>query len=117
MLAAAAWLAAIGVVLGIAAGVVQTAAGDVIPEWTGDKNDWVLLGLATIGLSIVAAVCLWQVRRARSTWAYACLVVIYLAAVVVCFTTVGRLWYLPGPLLLLALVLQVAADGTQRRER
>jgi len=109
MAAAAWWLAAIGVVLGIAAGVVQLAAGDVIPEWTGDKNDWVLLGLATIGLSIVAAVCLWQMRRARLPWLHACLIVVYLAAVIVCFTTVGRLWFLPGPLLLAALVLQVGA--------
>jgi hypothetical protein len=105
------WLAAVGAVLGVAAGVVQLVAGDVMPEWTGDKNDWVLLGLATIGLSLVAAVCFWYLRRpGLPLWGRVALVVVYVAAVIVCFTTVGRLWYLPGPMLLLALVLELRLD-------
>jgi hypothetical protein len=107
------WLVRVGAALGVVAGVVQSAVGNVIPEWTGDKNDSVQLGLATIGLSIVAAVCFWQLRRDLPSWARSVLMPVFLAAVIVCFTTVGRLWYVPGPLMLAAFVLQFA--GVWRR--
>jgi hypothetical protein len=106
---AAWWLTGTGAVLGVAAGVVQLAAGNAIPEWTGDKNDTVQLGLATVGLSLVAAVCFWYLaRRHLPPWGRLALVVIYMAAVIVCFTTVGRLWYVPGPLMLSGLVLRLS---------
>ena len=98
--------------------MVQLVAGDVIPEWTGDKNDWVLLGLATIGLSLVAAVCFWYLRRrGLPLWGRVALVLVYLAAVIVCFTTVGRLWYVPGPVLLAALVLELTSRAGPARHR
>ena len=100
-----------GGALGVVAGLVQALAGDVIPEWTGDKNDTVQLGLATIGLSLVAVACFWRLSRgAAGLWLRALLAAAFLAAVIVCFTTVGRLWYVPGPLMLVAFVLHVSAS-------
>jgi hypothetical protein len=104
-----------GAALGIAAGFVQLFAGRVIPEWTGNKADTVGLGLATIALTIVAAVCLWQIQRSPGRWSRWVPAVAGIAAVAVCFTTVGRLWYLPGPLLIAALVLALFAEPTAPR--
>jgi hypothetical protein len=91
-----------GVLLGVFAGIVQLAYGSSIPAWTGDKNDTVGLGLVTIGLSLVAGVALWRLLRPPRLWGQIICAVTALACAVVCFTTVGRLWYLPGPLLVLA---------------
>jgi hypothetical protein len=102
---AAAALAGAGVLLGICAGLVQLLLGSSIPEWTGNKMDPTGLGLTTIVLSLVAAVALWQLRRPLPTWARAACVLAGVACAAVCFSTVGRLWYVPGPLLLAATVL------------
>lgn len=56
-------LGALGAVLGVAAGFVQLLAGDPIPDWTGNKNDTVELGLATIALSVIAGICIWESSR------------------------------------------------------
>ncbi len=93
-----------GVLLGVCAGIVQLTYGSSIPAWTGDKNDTVALGLATIGLSLVAGVALWRLLRAPRLWEQIICAVVALVCAVVCFTTVGRLWYLPGPLLIVATV-------------
>ena len=100
-------LGAVGALLGVAAGVVQLAAGSSIPDWTGNKNDTSGLGLATIMLSIVAGIALWQLARVRRLSFRVAYALMGIAAVVICFTTVGRLWYVPGPLLLLAFVLSL----------
>jgi hypothetical protein len=103
--------------LGVCAGLAQLFLGSSIPQWTGDKMDPAGLGLTTIVLSLVAAVALWQLRRPLPVWARVACVLVSVACAAVCFSTVGRLWYVPGPLLLLATLLAVAtaprAAGTE----
>jgi len=101
-----------GAFLGVCAGVVQLAYGSSIPDWTGDKMDTTGLGLATIGLSIVAGVAIWRLLRTIDLRWRAGLACVALACAIVCFTTVGRLWYVPGPLLILSTML-----GFSRRRR
>ncbi len=101
-----------GVALGVAAGLIQLLAGSAIPEWTGNKLDTTGLGLATIVLSLVAGVGLWQLRRPLPRWERRVVLLIVLASAGVCFTTVGRLWYIPGPLLIAAAVLAYRAGPT-----
>jgi hypothetical protein len=102
-------LAAAGVLLGICAGLVQLLAGSSIPEWTGNKMDPAGLGLTTIVLSLVAGAALWQLRRPLPGWARVCCTLAGVACAAVCFSTVGRLWYVPGTLLLLATLLSAVA--------
>lgn len=96
-----------GAALGVLAGIVQWAFGDEIPEWTGEKLHPVQLGIITILLSLLALGCVLFLadrpgapRRQR----LAAGVGIAFAAGI-CFTTVGRLWYVPGPLLLISALL------------
>jgi hypothetical protein len=100
-------VAAAAVLLGVFAGLVQLVAGSSIPEWTGNKMDPAGLGLATIVLSLVAGVALWQLRRPLPAWARVACALVSVACAAVCFSTVGRLWYVPGALLLLATLLAV----------
>ena len=92
----------------MAAGLVQTTVGSRIPAWTGDKADPGPLGAADP-----------RARRDRPprrdvadsprrsatvrTGAGAAIGLVALVG----FTTVGRLWWLPGPLLALGLVVSV----------
>lgn len=107
-----------GAALGIVAGIAQWAFGNEIPEWTGNKLHPVQLGIVTIALSLIAlAAVVFAHRnltippRARGGLAGAILL-----AAVVCFTTVGRLSYVPGPLLVTAAALLLAASpGAPRR--
>jgi uncharacterized membrane protein len=94
-----------GAVLGVGAGVVQLVCGSSIPEWTGDKMDTTGLGLVTIGLSLVAGVALWLLVRCAGLWTRLACGLVALTCAVLCFTTVGRLWYVPGPLLILATIV------------
>jgi hypothetical protein len=100
-------LGLVGSILGVTAGVVQWALGAEIPEWTGNKLHPVQLGIITIVLSLLSLICVSYLEKhsdgptARRLLASG----IVLATAVICFTTVGRLWYLPGPLLLASLVL------------
>jgi len=106
---AASALAWAGVLLGVCAGLVQLTLGATIPAWTGNKMDPAGLGLTTIVLSLVAAVALWQLRRPLPSWARVTWVLVSVACAAVCFSTVGRLWYVPGTLLLVATLLAVVA--------
>lgn len=101
-----------GAVLGILAGIAQWALGNEIPEWTGDKLHPVQLGIITIALSLIAlgAVVFAHRNLTLSPWARVALAAAILLAAVVCFTTVGRLWYLPGPLLIIAAGLLLAGS-------
>jgi hypothetical protein len=64
----------------------------------------VQLGIITIALSLaaLAAVVFAHRNPTISPRARVALAVAILLAAVVCFTTVGRLWYVPGPLLIVA---------------
>ncbi len=100
---AAARFGVLGGALGVGAGIIQATVGSRIPDWTGAKADPGALGLLTVALSVLAVVA--AVRQARSAigvgsrTAYA---IALLIPGLLCFTTVGRLWYVPGPLLLVA---------------
>ncbi len=96
-----------GALLGIVAGAIQWAFGNEIPEWTGDKMHPVQLGIITILLSLLALACVNYLGRRRGAPAIrrAAAAFLIVVAAGICFTTVGRLWYLPGPLLIVSAVL------------
>jgi hypothetical protein len=93
-----------GSVLGMVAGIVQWAFGSEIPDWTGNKLHPVQLGIITIVLSALAlAATRYAARDERISPARRVVAPLAILAVAgICFTTVGRLWYVPGPLLILA---------------
>ena len=101
------WLGGAGAVLGVAAGVVQWAWGEEIPDWTGNKLHPVQLGIITIALSLLALGAVWHAARhpAAPGWQKGLAWIGILVPAGICFTTVGRLWLLPGPLLVVAAVL------------
>lgn len=102
------WLGFAGVALGVAAGITQLLVGSAIPQWSGNKTDTAGLGVTTVVLSLVAGVGLAQLRRELPRWERIAALLLVLACTAVCFTTVGRLWYVPGAVLILAALLTVA---------
>jgi hypothetical protein len=106
---AARWIGLAGIALGVAAGLTQLLAGSAIPQWSGNKLDTTGLGITTILLSLVAGVGLWQLRRELPRWERIAVLLFVIACAAVCFTTVGRLWWIPGPVLIAAAVLAFAA--------
>lgn len=96
-----------GATLGVLAGIVQWAFGTEIPEWTGNKLHPVQLGIITIALSLGSLASVRYLESHRSGAAPSRILAgfVILATALICFTTVGRLWYLPGPLLIAALVM------------
>jgi hypothetical protein len=93
--------------LGVLAGCIQFAFGEDIPEWTGNKLHPVQLGIITIALSLVSLVCVTYLDRHGDglTRGRVLAGLLILATAGICFTTVGRLWYVPGPLLLASFAL------------
>ena len=106
-----------GGVLGIVAGIVQLGWGDVNSDWMGNKLHPVQLGIITILLSVIAlAGVSFLARRADAPMRERVLATILIGlAAGICFTTVGRLWYVPGPLLIVAAVLLNQGARTGRR--
>jgi hypothetical protein len=96
-----------GASLGIVAGVVELTLGPHIRSWVGDKQDTTRLGLATIALSAIAllAAVAWLQRREASPGTRLLVLVGLIVPGVICFTTVGRAWSVPGPLLVVAATL------------
>lgn len=104
----------LGAGLGVLSGVVAATLGAEIPHWTGNKDAPVALGLLTVVLSLVALAAA-LVLRGRDPLRPGPRVVCALGVLVpagLCSSTVGRLWYLPGMLLLASAVLSLAAGGT-----
>lgn len=102
-----------GAALGVATGIVQATAGARIPDWTGAKDSPFALGLLTIMLSLLAAGCaLGLARVAFSQPGHRLALVLgLLIPAGLCFSTVGRLWFLPGPLLLCAAGIALASGS------
>jgi hypothetical protein len=97
-----------GSALGMVAGAVQALVGHRIPEWTGAKQAPVSLGLLTIALSLLAGYAAYRQARPRTTVAArAAYTAALLLPGLLCLSTVGRLWFLPGPLLIAAALLSV----------
>lgn len=104
----AATLGLTGGILGVVAGAVQAAAGPRIPQWTGDKASPVALGLLTIGLSVLAGIAaVVQRHPGLSVRARAAAAVGLAVPALLGLSTVGRLWYLPAVLLLLAAAVSI----------
>lgn len=96
-----------GGALGVLAGVVALSFGAHIRPWIGNKESPFLLGLVTILLSCIALVT-FDVARKQEPQTNDGKLAIFLGALLpaaICFTTVGRLWYLPGALLMFAAAL------------
>ncbi|MEP7178875.1 MAG: hypothetical protein ABI775_07295 [Pseudonocardiales bacterium] len=105
-------LALLGGGLGVLAGLTQTLAGSHIPDWSGNKSNSVGLGLLTVALSLVAVGCALTLRATHPATAgrsAAGLTGLVIPAAV-CFSTAGRLWWIPGTLLLLAAASIAAAS-------
>lgn len=109
-------LALAGASLGVLAGLLELTVGPSVRDWVGNKQDTTRLGLATLVLSAVAALAAAALRRPRDDAGgrRVAIVLALLVPALVCFTTVGRLWYLPGALLLGAGALVLAR--TRRRD-
>lgn len=104
----AAGLGLAGGLIGVAAGLTQAIVGDRIPQWSGDKQDPVALGLLTVGLSLIAVLAaVLQSRTGLSAGRRAVCAVGMVGPGLLCLTTVGRLWYLPAALLIAAGVLTI----------
>lgn len=90
-----------GAVLGILAGVVELSIGTQIRPWIGDKENPVVLGIVTLLLSVMAfvAVLIASKQDAQTNDGKLAIFLGVLLPTAICFTTVGRLWYLPGVLL------------------
>jgi hypothetical protein len=112
-----AYLAAVGASLGLVAGHVELTLGPQIRSWVGNKQDTTRLGLATIALSAIAllAAVTWLRRKDASPGTRLLIGVGLIVPGGICFTTVGRAWYLPGALLVLA--AGMAASGLRRDAR
>jgi hypothetical protein len=110
----AAALALTGASLGIVAGLVELTVGPSIRDWVGDKLDTTRLGLATTVIALIALAASAALRRSdRVAGARRVAVALgLLVGALVGFTTVGRLWYIPGALLLAAGAVVLA--GTRR---
>jgi uncharacterized membrane protein YozB (DUF420 family) len=104
------YVAALGASLGIVAGLAELTLGPHVRSWVGNKQDTTRLGLATIALSAIAllAAVTWLRRKDASTGTQLLIVVGLLVPGAICFTTVGRAWYLPGALLLAAAAMAIA---------
>jgi len=101
----AAALGRVGGVLGLVAGTVELTVGSSIRSWIGEKDDTTRLGIVTFLLAAVAlssAVALARSGRSLQASRRLAIVVGMLVPGLVCFTTVGRLWYVPGALLVAA---------------
>lgn len=95
---------------------MQWAFGSDIPGWTGDKLHPVQLGIITIALSLVALASVSDAARLADATPRRRIVPALgiLAPAGICFTTVGRLWYVPGVLLILAAALLIARPPRSR---
>ena len=115
---AAALAGTIGASLGLAAGLAELTVGPSIRSWVGSKADTTRLGLATLvlaGLALVAALALLRRPRASAPTRLA-LAAGLLIPGLICFTTVGRLWSVPGVLLVGAGIVTLVDVRKERSE-
>jgi hypothetical protein len=109
----AAALGGLGGFLGLLAGAIQALIGARIPAWSGAKASPFALGVLTMLLAAVgvgAALAFRGGLRATPE-RRAAVIVGLLVPALLCFSTVGRLWYIPGTLLLAASGYSVGAGG------
>jgi hypothetical protein len=95
-----------GAMLGMLAGLVEMSIGTQIRPWIGDKENPVVLGIVTLFLSGIAFVSMIIASKRdalTNDGKLAIFLGVFLPAAI-CFTTVGRLWYLPGILLMVSVL-------------
>lgn len=107
-----------GAALGMLAGLIETTLGASIRPWIGNKENPFILGLVTMLLSGLAWTTIRLAQKNIPSTANSKLATILgvLVPAGVCFTTVGRLWYLPGTLLSVSAALLIA-DSWRNRPR
>ncbi len=105
----ATWSGLLGGLLGVVAGFLQIVAGTKLGAWSGLKADPVPLGALTVALSGVALIAALPRSWRPGSGHRAAVVAAELVPGLVCFTTVGRLWWLPGVLLLSAAAAEIGA--------
>ena len=107
-----------GGALGALAGIIELSVGSSIRSWIGDKQDPSRLGVVTIALALVALTSSLVLGRRRQTMAprRVLLGLGQLLPGLVGFTTVGRLWWVPGALLLAAGVLTIGGARGHGRD-
>lgn len=96
-----------GSILGVLAGLIEMSIGAQILPWIGNKQNPVILGIITLVLSTVAllsVVSAHKLDKPTNDRKMAIVLGVLLPAAI-CFTTVGRLWYLPGSLLIVTCLL------------
>lgn len=108
----------LGSILGVLAGFVELSIGPRILPWIGNKESPFVLGIVTVILSGIAYFSFFlagEQALPTNDRKLAIFLGVLLPAVI-CFTTVGRLWYLPGSLLLFTSFL-LASKYWIRRSR
>jgi hypothetical protein len=100
-----------GAMLGMLAGLVELSIGTQIRPWIGDKENPVVLGIVTLLLSgmVFVSMTIASKRDALTNDGKLAIFLGVLLPTAICFTTVGRLWYLPGILLVVS-VLSLAYE-------
>lgn len=90
-----------GSILGALAGLIELTVGAQIRPWIGNKENPAVLGVVTLLLSGMALAAIFVARNAKAPTNDGKLATFLgvLLPAMICFTTVGRLWYLPGLLL------------------
>ncbi len=93
--------------LGVLAGLIEMSIGTQILPWIGNKESPVVLGLITFFLSCIALLSVLSARNHVKLTNDRKLAIFFgvLLPAAICFTTVGRLWYLPGSLLIMTCLL------------
>jgi hypothetical protein len=113
---AARYASILGSALGIAAGLVELTIGPSIRGWVGNKQDTTRLGITTTLLGLIALAAALGLRRAVSAGQRLAIATSLLGPDLVGFTTVGRLWLLPGPLLIAAGTIVLAPLRKEPRQ-
>lgn len=92
--------------IGVIVGLIELSVGTKILSWIGNKENPIILGMITIFLSVIVFVSV-RFSEKNNIPTDDCKLAIFLGILLpttICFTTVGRLWYLPGILLILTSV-------------
>lgn len=99
----------LGSILGIIVGFIEFSIGSSIPELIGNKEDSITLGIVTMLLCTLALASNLHgyFKKEPSKNIIIAIIIGQLLPVVICFTTVGLLWFILGPILLLGIVFQI----------
>jgi len=97
-------IAITGSILGICSGTIELIIGKHILPWIGNKESPMVLGVITILLScmILTSIILTIKIENKSNDQKIGLFLMCFIPTLICFTTVGRLWYLPGGMLIIS---------------